>query len=138
MIVPCALLVISRSVSIFCVTITFMPINNWIVSGSLFLFCRFPCPRPLAATAYHSTIVNSRSCIISSTLQMNNCWYDYLQCFLMAERFHSILTVWHGVMRLASLHPLLVKSVGRHSELVVGRVRSINKSSSFTAPLRRH
>jgi hypothetical protein len=106
------------------------------VSSSLFRRrCCFFCPWPLKTTAYHSAIVNCRSRMVSSALQMNNCCFDCLQCFSTADLFHSVRTAWRGVTRHKLLHEPS-KSVSGHSGLVTRSFRSIVTSSSCTSPFR--
>lgn len=120
---PRAPFVMSRSVSTFCVTITFMPTESSTTSGRSRLMRRLRCspPPPRFANAYRSSRVNGCPFTESTAEHTKIFPPDIRACFRCAASFHCRRTACRGVTRHASAQGLCAKSG-------VGAVRFVRTS----------
>ena len=117
-ILPLAPLVRSRSVSIFCITITFIPITNLTSHPSSFVP---QLPLPLLSSVYFSCIVKALPLIVSSAVHTKTCSPLDQHIFRIAASFHSVQTPCLGVIKHASLHGTCSKSAFITADLPIIR-----------------
>ena len=117
------------------VTITFIPIPNITLSGSLPCSSIFkPWPVCLDTIANFSDNVTGWSPTVLYGAQINNCCALLRQCLRAISEFHWRWTACHGVTRTVSFHGVKKKSISGHRESVIISERSCCRWCAWQLP----